>query len=243
MLSVVLTDATAVPGHAPRDPARAPPRRPGTSSRSTATPAPTTRCSCSPRDGPARLDATTTPRPGPRSAAAVEAVARDLARQQARRRRGRDRARHVPGHRRGRRRGRARRRPGRDLVLARQGRGPRPGPELGPHRRRGGQRAPSPRRAVLEAAGLVARPRPGSRPGSRPRLDPDRLRIAIAGHLVYDGPRGGPGRDRQGRRPRGDGRRGGPDPAGPRARGAAPARPSAATSRRATSARTREYTT
>ncbi len=45
--------------------------------------------------------------------------------------------------------------------------------------------------AVLVAAGLapaVAR----SRAGRAASLDPDRLRIAIAGHLVFDGPAGGP---------------------------------------------------
>ena len=34
------------------------------------------------------------------------------------------------------------------------------------------------------------RPRP--EPARRPPLDPDRLRIAIAGHLVFDGAAGGP---------------------------------------------------
>jgi glutamate N-acetyltransferase/amino-acid N-acetyltransferase len=45
--------------------------------------------------------------------------------------------------------------------------------------------------AVLEAAGLPpAEAR--ERGGSAAQLDPDRLRIAIAGHLVYDGRAGGP---------------------------------------------------
>jgi glutamate N-acetyltransferase/amino-acid N-acetyltransferase len=47
------------------------------------------------------------------------------------------------------------------------------------------------RAAVLEAAGLSpAEAR--ERGGSAAQLDPDRLRIAIAGHLVYDGQSGGP---------------------------------------------------
>jgi glutamate N-acetyltransferase/amino-acid N-acetyltransferase len=45
--------------------------------------------------------------------------------------------------------------------------------------------------AVLEAAGLPAS-EARERGGSAARLDPDRLRIAIAGHLVYDGRSGGP---------------------------------------------------
>jgi glutamate N-acetyltransferase / amino-acid N-acetyltransferase len=54
--------------------------------------------------------------------------------------------------------------------------------------------------AVLEAAGL-----PGAaataRAGTSPALDPDRLRIAIGGRLVFDGPAGGPiGFDRVGAR-------------------------------------------
>ena len=45
--------------------------------------------------------------------------------------------------------------------------------------------------AVLEAAGLPAS-EARERGGSAAQLDPDRLRIAIAGHLVYDGQAGGP---------------------------------------------------
>ena len=45
--------------------------------------------------------------------------------------------------------------------------------------------------AMLEAAGLSAS-EARARGGSAARLDPDRLRIAIAGHLVYDGRSGGP---------------------------------------------------
>ena len=45
--------------------------------------------------------------------------------------------------------------------------------------------------AVLEAAGLE--PAEAERRGGRAAsLDPDQLRIAIAGHLVFDGPNGGP---------------------------------------------------
>ena len=46
-------------------------------------------------------------------------------------------------------------------------------------------------RAVLEAAGLDATDA-ASRAGGPAALDTDTLRIAIAGHLVYDGPSGGP---------------------------------------------------
>jgi glutamate N-acetyltransferase/amino-acid N-acetyltransferase len=45
--------------------------------------------------------------------------------------------------------------------------------------------------AVLEAAGLSPA-EAASRAGQPAALDPARLRIAIAGHLAYDGPRGGP---------------------------------------------------
>jgi glutamate N-acetyltransferase / amino-acid N-acetyltransferase len=45
--------------------------------------------------------------------------------------------------------------------------------------------------AVLEAGGLSAA-EATARGGSPVLLDPDRLRIAIAGHLVFDGPAGGP---------------------------------------------------
>ena len=45
--------------------------------------------------------------------------------------------------------------------------------------------------AVLEAAGLSSE-EAVARAGTPARLDPDRLRITIAGHLVFDGARGGP---------------------------------------------------
>ena len=45
--------------------------------------------------------------------------------------------------------------------------------------------------AVLEASGLAAG-ESTSRGGTAAPLDPSTLRIAIAGHLVYDGRRGGP---------------------------------------------------
>ena len=45
--------------------------------------------------------------------------------------------------------------------------------------------------AVLEASGLPA-PAARERAGTAVELDPDRLRIAIAGHLVFDGSAGGP---------------------------------------------------
>ena len=45
--------------------------------------------------------------------------------------------------------------------------------------------------AVLEAGGLVPADA-AARAGTPARVDPATLRIAIAGHLVYDGPQGGP---------------------------------------------------
>jgi glutamate N-acetyltransferase/amino-acid N-acetyltransferase len=45
--------------------------------------------------------------------------------------------------------------------------------------------------AILEAGGM-AQAEAGERAGSPVVLDPDRLRIAIAGHLVFDGAGGGP---------------------------------------------------
>ena len=66
---------------------------------------------------------------------------------------------------------------------------------------------PGPRSAtVLEAAGL-APAEAAARAGTPVRLDPDRLRIAIAGFPVFDGAAGGPldvrsrrGASRDGRR-------------------------------------------
>ena len=46
-------------------------------------------------------------------------------------------------------------------------------------------------RAVLVAAGLPPPRRTGAR-GRPAAVDPDRLRVAIAGTLVFDGPAGGP---------------------------------------------------
>jgi len=46
-------------------------------------------------------------------------------------------------------------------------------------------------RAVLEAAGIGS-DSAAARAGQPATLDPDRLRISIAGHLVFDGARGGP---------------------------------------------------
>jgi glutamate N-acetyltransferase/amino-acid N-acetyltransferase len=45
--------------------------------------------------------------------------------------------------------------------------------------------------ATLEAAGLSAADA-AARTGRPAAVDPERMRIAIAGHLVYDGPAGGP---------------------------------------------------
>ena len=121
-------------------------------------------------------------------AAALEAVARDLARQQARDGEGatalitcqvsgaaddtdaRAVARAV-------------------ISLAGQGRGPRQGRELGPHRRSGGQ-AVVPEAYLLEAAGLSPTDA-AARAGQPAEVEPATLRIAIAGHLAYDGALGG----------------------------------------------------
>ena len=170
--------------------ARAPPP-PGTSCRWTATPAPTTPCSCSRPAQPGRHRQTSDPLARATLAAAVETVARDLARQQAARRRGSLVPHHLPGLGRGRRRRRPGRRPGRDQLVARQGRDPRPGRQLGANRRggrqrhRGGGRDPGGR-----GPGPPTWP-PPARAGRRPSTQRP-LRIAIAGLLAYDGARGGP---------------------------------------------------
>ena len=132
--------------------------------------------------------------PGTAAAAAlgsaIEAIGRDLARQQAADGEGATILLTAAVTRRPRRRGRAGRGPGRGLVLAGQGRGPRQGPELGAHRgrrrqRRAGQRG--------RARGRRLDAEEAQRRGGRPVvLDPDRLRITIAGHLVFDGAQGGP---------------------------------------------------
>ena len=71
--------------------------------------------------------------------------------------------------------------------------------------------------AVLAAAGLSPAAARG-RAGTAANLDPDQLRIAIAGHLVFDGSAGGPVVfDRAAARAR-HGGPGAPDPARPRAR-------------------------
>ena len=132
------------------------------------------------------------------------------------RRRGRQSPHHVPGDGGDRRR----RRPGggsrRDLVVARQGRGPRARPELGAHRRRGGERALRRRGRARGLGGAGRRGGEGSWHGgaARPVDAPDRDR----GPPRLRRPGGWSGARRQGRRQRGDGRRRGPDPARPRAR-------------------------
>ena len=89
-------------------------------------------------------------------------------------------------------------------------------PELGPDRRRRGQCDARRRGGPGGGAGWRRRPR-GHGPGPPATLDPARLRIAIAGHLVFDGPAGGPiAFDRDGG-PGGDGGPGAADPARPRA--------------------------
>ena len=71
--------------------------------------------------------------------------------------------------------------------------------------------------AVLEAAGLSA-DEAAARAGTPAVLDPDRLRISIAGHLVFDGAGERPGRVRSCRGARGDVRAGGRLRPGPRSR-------------------------
>ena len=126
-----------------------------------------------------------------RAGRAVEAVARDTRAPAGRRRRGRDRARDLPGDRRGRRCGRAGRRPGGDLVA----RWSRPRSTAGTRTGAGSPGRPGNATVaaapILEAAGLDAATA-AARAGAPARLDPDALRIAIAGHLVYDGRAGGP---------------------------------------------------
>ena len=70
--------------------------------------------------------------------------------------------------------------------------------------------------AVLEAAASRPRRRRGAR-GAPGAVDPDRLRVAIAGHLVFDGPPAGRRLRSCGARAAMDGARG-PRPARPRAR-------------------------
>ena len=231
------------PGDAPRAARGRRRRAPGTSSRSTATRRTndTVFVLASGRAGAA--DAATDAgaraalgagdrgrRPGPRAPAG-------------RRRRGRHGAHHLPGDRRGRRCRRPRDRPGRvgePLVKAAvHGRDPNWGRVAG-----AAGNAVVAEAATLEAAGLRPRRRPRTRPGAPAAVDPAAMRIAIAGHLVYDGPAGRPGADRQGGVPA---RRWAATRslirARPRAWATAPARRSAATSPRPTSARTRSTRT
>ena len=94
---------------------------------------------------------------------------------------------------------RRRRRPGRGplghLVQPGQGGGPRPRPELGPDRRRRRQR-PAGRCARSSRPPGCPPDEATARAGTPAELDPDRLRISIAGHLVFDGAAGRPGRVR-----------------------------------------------
>ncbi len=100
-------------------------------------------------------------------------------------------AHHGVGHgRAGRRRGAGRRARGR-LVEPGQGGGPRPRPELGSHRRRGRERPPG-RSRPCSRRRACRRTRRRPVPAPRPCSTPTELRISIAGHLVFDGRRGGP---------------------------------------------------
>ena len=71
-----------------------------------------------------------------------------------------------------------------------QGRGTRQGPELGPDRRCGRERGDG-----IRGGSRSGRTGPGRGRGARASqpvsLDPDRLRIWIAGHLVFDGSQAG----------------------------------------------------
>ena len=134
-------------------------------------------------------------RPGARrrrgSARAVEAVARDLARQQAADGEGATTLLTCQVIRGARRRRGAGGGPGRGLQQPRQGRGPRARPELGPDRR-GRRERPAGRCGRPRGGRPVARPSRDARPAGPAAVDPDRLRVAIAGSLVFDGPAGGP---------------------------------------------------
>ena len=176
MLAVVLTDAAVDPavlaGLLPP-----PPSAPGTSCPSTATRAPTTRCSCWHRARRARRRRPA--RRGANARRAIEAVARDLARQQAAD--GEGAATLITCQVTGARDDAEARAVARAVVsssLVKAG-GPRPRPELGADRRSGRERGLADA-AVLEAAGLPAAEATARR-GSPVVLDPDRLRIAIAG--------------------------------------------------------------
>ena len=122
--------------------------------------------------------------------AAIEAVARDLARQQAADGEGattlitpRDRRRDDAEA-----RAVARAVVSSSLVkAAAHGRDP----NWGRDRRGGRQRRAWPMRRCSRPAGC-APPRPRPARGTPGRLDPDRLRISIAGHLVFDGAQAGP---------------------------------------------------
>ena len=122
---------------------------------------------------------------------AIEAVARDLARQQAADGEGATTLITAVVRGAARRHRRPRRGPLGRLVEPGQGRGPRPGPELGPDRRCRRQR-PSGQRRGPRGRRAAPPPRRAARAGSPADLDPDRLRIAIAGSAVFDGTAGGP---------------------------------------------------
>ena len=143
------------------------------------------------RGGGGRARPRTARRPLPRSDAAIEAIARDLARQQAADGEGASDADHGRGHRarattprrgpwpvRSSRRAWSRRRP---TAATRTGVASRARPAT-----RGWPIA-----SVLEAAGLPAA-EAAARAGTPVVLDPAKLRISIAGHLVFDGAQGGP---------------------------------------------------
>ena len=214
MLSVILTDATA-------DPATLRALLAGAASRTwnqlsvDGDTRRTTPCSSSPRVRPGPPMPTTDA--GARAAlgAAIEAVARDLARQQAADGEGATAL--ITCQVTGAADDADARAVARAVVASQpgQGRGPRPGRELGADRGRRGQRASSRRRRSSRRPGCRA-DEAAARAGQPAAVDPARLRIAIAGHLVYDGPDGGPQPIDKGAARESDGRRGGPHPPRPR---------------------------
>ena len=190
MLSVVLTDATADPAtlHALLRGAAA--RDVGPARRSTATPAPTTRCSCSRRGRRARPTPRATPARVPRSAAAIEAVARDLARQQAADGEGATAL--VTCQVTGAADDADARAIARAVISSSLVKAAVHGRDANWGRIAGAAGNARSRDAAGPRGGGPRRERGGGRAGTPARLDTAALRIAIAGHLVYDGPSGGP---------------------------------------------------
>ena len=190
MLSVVLTDAAVAPETLWGLLRPAAVRGPGTSSRSMATRARTTRSSCWRPGvaGNAKVEAGTPAAVA--LGAAIEAIARDLARQQAADGEGANTL--ITAAVTGARDDAEARAIARSVIssslvkAAAHGRDPNWGRIAGAA---GNARLAD--AAVLEAAGLPAA-EAAARAGTPAVLDPATLRISIAGHLVFDGAQGGP---------------------------------------------------